>query len=59
MQNKLLKYWLIEPSILIKKSKLKYLRYIFRYLFHWKAHYSWIQYLNSSTEINTWKKKLW
>lgn len=56
MQNKILKHWLIEPSCLIQKSKSKYLRYIFRYLFNWKAHYGWVEYLNSSNDMLSWKK---
>lgn len=56
MQNTIIKYWLIEPNVLIQKSKSRYLRYIFRYLLNWKAHYGWVEYLNSSKEMESWKK---
>lgn len=57
MKKSILQYWLIEPSVLTERSKAKYIRYILRYLLHWKYNYAWVQYLNSSCNMLFWKQK--
>lgn len=55
MNNKSLYFWLIDSSVIAKKSRWKYIRYILRSLLDWRVNSSWVSYLNSSPEIKVWK----
>lgn len=47
-------YWLITPLAITQDSKVKYLRYILRYIGHWNTNQAWVKYLNSNSKIINW-----
>ena len=47
-------YWLITPLAITQDSKVKYLRYILRYIGHWNTNQAWVKYLNSNPRIINW-----
>ena len=46
--------WLITPFVINKESKAKYVKYIFRFLIHWKSNQAWVGYLNSTPQLKQW-----